>query len=169
MIAEPRRLLGAMAALAAAALLLALLLQHGWDMRPCAWCVLQRLVCLAIILVAGAGSLARVRAAWLGAGLIGVALSAAGLAAALHQHFVAARSDACGVSFAEKIIMAAGLHEIAPWLLMPDASCQEANLPWLGVPFALWGAALFTLCGAAAVGVTVTAWRGRRAAGGGRV
>lgn len=34
MIAEPRRLLGAMAALAAAALLLALLLQHGWDMRP---------------------------------------------------------------------------------------------------------------------------------------
>lgn len=169
MIAEPRRLLGAMAALAAAALLLALLLQHGWDMRPCAWCVLQRLACLAIVVVAGAGAAARARGVWLGAGLIGLALSVAGLAAALHQHLVAARSDACGVSLAEKIIMAGGLHEIAPWLFMPDASCQEANLPWLGVPFALWGAALFMLCGAAAVGVAVTAWRGRRVAGGGRI
>jgi disulfide bond formation protein DsbB len=156
---HPRRLLGAAAALAAAALALALLLQHGWDMRPCAWCVLQRLACLAFIAVALAGALASRPGAWLAAGVLGLGVAAAGLAAALHQHFVAARSDACGVSLAEKLIMAGSLHEIAPGLFMPDASCQEANVPWLGLPFALWGAALFTLLGLAAVLALRGAWR----------
>ena len=41
------------------ALIAALLLQHVWDMQPCPWCVLQRLIYLAIGLVCLAGALRR--------------------------------------------------------------------------------------------------------------
>jgi len=41
--------------------------------------------------------------------------------------------------------MATSLHEHLPWLMNPTAMCDEANQPLLGVPFAVWSIALFTL------------------------
>jgi disulfide bond formation protein DsbB len=140
-----RRPLAACALLALISLVAAVLLQHGLGMQPCAWCVLQRLFVLALLFVilpgalAGAGRVAQVAAA------AGGVLAAGGLGAALHQQFVAARSDACGLSLADRIIMAGRLHEIAPWLFMPTARCDEANAPLLGIPFALWSAGLFVV------------------------
>ena len=157
-----RRSLAACALLALVSLVAAVLLQHGAGMQPCAWCVLQRLIVLALLLVTLAG-------AWLGsartaqlAAATGVVLALAGLWAALHQQLVAARSDACGLSLADRVIMTGRLHEIAPWLFMPTARCDEANAPLLGIPFALWSAGVFVvsalLCGAAFVAV----WRAAR-------
>src|SRR5690606_8192885 len=68
-----------------------------------------------------------------------------GLAAAGYQHFVAAQSNACGFSWADRVIYDARLDESMPWLFKATASCSEANLPLLGVPFAIWSAALFAL------------------------
>ena len=133
-----------------ALLALALLLQHRFNMQPCSWCVLQRLVYLA---TGGACALAAwspggrwVRTA--GALLAGL-LSIGGLAAALQQHFVAARSSSCAMTLADRIVMQLSLHELAPWMFMPTAPCSEANLPLAGVPFALWSAAAFLLLAAA--------------------
>lgn len=134
---------GASAGLAAASVLAAVVLQHRFDMQPCAWCVLQRLAALAVVPVGIVGLLAGGRMARLLAALTGVLLSIAGLWAAGYQHLVAARTDACGLSLADRLIMALNLHDLAPWLFMPTARCDEANAPLLGVPFALWGAALF--------------------------
>ena len=160
-----RRPLAACALLAFVALVAAVVLQHGFDMQPCAWCVLQRLLVLLLLVATLIG-------AWVGAGLAALAAAASGalfaitgLWAALHQHFVAARTDACGLSLADRVIMAGHLHEIAPWLFMPMARCDEANAPLLGIPFALWSAGLFVasalLCAAALVAMQ-RAGRGRR-------
>ena len=131
------------------ALIAALLLQHVWDMQPCPWCVLQRLIYLAIGLVCLAGALRREMALRLTAVGAGLVLSLAGLWAALYQQLVAAQTDACGLSFADKLIMALHLHEVAPWMFVAYAPCDRANVPLLGIPFAIWSAALYVLLGLA--------------------
>jgi disulfide bond formation protein DsbB len=118
-------------------------------MQPCPWCVLQRLVYLAIGLVCLAGALRREMAVRMGAVVGGLVLSLAGLWAALYQQFVAAQSDSCGLTFADKLIMALHLHEVAPWMFVAYASCDRANVPLLGIPFAVWSAALYVLLGLA--------------------
>jgi disulfide bond formation protein DsbB len=117
-----------------------MLLQHIWDMQPCPWCVLQRLIYLAIGLVCLVGALRREMALRLSAVGAGLVLSLAGLWAALYQQLVAAQTDACGLTFADKLIMALHLHELAPWLFVAYASCDRANVPLLGIPFAIWSA-----------------------------
>ena len=157
-----RRPLAACALLALIALVAAVLLQHGLDMQPCAWCVLQRLIVLALLLVllpgawAGAGPVAQIAAA------TGSVVALGGGWAALYQQFVAARTDACGLSFADRIIMAGRLHEIAPWLFMPTARCDEANAPLLGIPFALWSAGLFVVSALLCAAAFVATWRAAR-------
>ena len=124
---------------------LALVLQHGFDIQPCAWCTLQRLIYLAIGLAALGAWLTRIRAAERLLVLLGIALSVSGMAAALYQQFVAAKSQSCVQSLADRIIKTPRLDEIAPWLFKATAFCDEANVPLLGVPFAFWSVALFAV------------------------
>lgn len=135
------------AAICLLALLIALLLQHVGSMQPCPWCVLQRLIYLGIGAACLAGGLMHPLRARLGAVVIGLVLALAGLWAALYQQFVASQSEACGLTLADRIIMALQLHELAPWLFVAYAPCDRANLPLLGIPFALWSAALFAVLG----------------------
>jgi disulfide bond formation protein DsbB len=162
-LAFPTRILAACAAGSVAALGLGLLLQHAFDKHPCAWCVLQRLVfvLIAVVCVLGA-SLARLRVAQIVAALAAEALATAGAASALYLHFVASRSDSCALSFADKVIMSLSLHEIAPWIFFADAPCNEANLPFLGVPFALWSLMGFLALGAGATVALVSLLRSSR-------
>ncbi len=148
-----------------ALLALALLLQHRFNMQPCSWCVLQRLVYLGV-------GVACVLAAWspgghwtrTGTTLLAGLMSLGGLAAALHQHFVAARSASCLMTLADRIVMQFSLHELAPWMFMPTAPCSEANLPLAGVPFALWSAAAFLLLAVVCAWVLWSGAAGRRRA-----
>lgn len=157
-------LLAAIALTAAAAVGLALVSQHRWDMQPCAWCVLQRLLFLLVGLACAAGAwVLRSRGPRLGAALLAEAFAAAGLAAALYQHLVASRSDSCVLTLADRIVMALSLHEIAPSMFLATASCAEANLPLLGIPFALWSATAFLLLGVA-LGLVLLSLLGRGAA-----
>ena len=88
-------LFAAVALLSFGAVVAALVSQHAYAMEPCPWCVLQRLIFLAIGVVALLGL------AWRGAAGsrfvagLGLLLALAGIAAALWQHFVAARSASC--------------------------------------------------------------------------
>lgn len=130
-------------------LALAITMQYGFGKQPCAWCVFQRLVFLAMAVVCGVGALlARARAAQIAAALLADLLATVGAAAALYLHFVASRSDSCALTLADQVIMALSLHEIAPWMFMAEAPCNLANPPFLGVPFALWAFAGFVLVGA---------------------
>lgn len=160
MTARPGLLLPALAAAAIAAVALALVSQHVYDMQPCPWCVLQRLVFVLIALVALAGwaaaALVRtprgrpsppVRAA----GVLLALLATAGIAAALWQHFVAAASTSCTLTMADRIVAATGLDQRFPEVFVAYASCAEAKVNLLGVPYEFWSGALFGLMGAAAL------------------
>jgi len=125
----------------------ALWTQHGLGMEPCPWCILQRLIIVLIVLVALLGLAWRGVAGTLLTGGLIVALSGAGMAAALWQHFVAAASDSCKTTLAERIISGLGLDGSLPEIFQPRASCAEAAAALLGVPYEFWSLALFVLLG----------------------
>jgi len=160
---QASRLFAAGAVASVAMLAIGLVLQHGFDKQPCAWCVLQRLVFVAIGIVCLLGALSsRLRGVQIGAALAADALAVAGAAAALYQHFVASLSDSCGVSLADKLIMTLSLHELAPWMFFADAPCNAANMPFLGVPFALWSLAGFLVLGSGALAALIVLLRPAR-------
>ena len=149
MSASPRRsaLLLGIAGLSLGAVGAALATQHLMGMEPCPWCILQRLIFVTIALAALLGLL-------LGrmfAGLLVLALIACGIAAALWQHFVAAASDSCNLTLAEKIISGLGLDGSLPEIFQPRASCADAAVKLLGVPYEFWSLALFVLTGVLAL------------------
>jgi len=134
------------AVLAIGAVGLALVTQHVFGMQPCAWCTFQRLIFLLVGVFAVAGWLARrSRAAVIAMSVLAGVAAAGGVWAALHQHFVASRSESCVFTFADRTLMNLRLDESLPWLFEATASCSEANSPLLGLPFALWSAALFVV------------------------
>jgi disulfide bond formation protein DsbB len=142
----PRRpLFVVIAVLCLAAVGMALLSQHAFDMQPCPWCVLQRLIFVAI------AALALLGAAWHSA--FGQRFSAAamlllglgGIAAALWQHFVAASSSSCDQTLADRIVSGLGLDGALPDIFQPRASCADAAVNLLGVPHEFWSLAMFAL------------------------
>lgn len=141
-----RRLLALCAFVSLGGVAVGLVLQHQFGMEPCAWCVVQRMF---YVLVGGfslaALALGGMPIAALGAMLLADLSATLGLASALFHQFVAARPGGCGITIADKFLMATSLHEHLPWLMNPTAMCDEANQPLLGVPFAVWSIALFTL------------------------
>ncbi len=146
----------ALAALCFAALAAALVSQHVYDMQPCPWCVLQRLVFVVI------GVIALATWAWprpLGArvGAAAMALLAiAGIAAALWQHFVAAASPSCKQTLADRIVSGIGLDGWLPEIFAARANCADAAVALGGLPYEFWSLALFALIAVVAIRL---AWR----------
>lgn len=139
------------AALAFGGVAAALVSQHVYDMQPCAWCVLQRLIFIVIGLVALAGLAWRTRRGARATSWAVLVLAACGVAAALWQHLVAASSESCRLTLAERIVYGLRLDALAPEVFFARASCAEASVSMLGVPYALWSLALFVLLGAIAL------------------
>jgi disulfide bond formation protein DsbB len=123
----------------------ALVSQHVYAMEPCAWCVLQRLIFAAIGAAALVGLLWPDRAGR-AAAAVALLLALTGLAAALWQHFVAAASASCNLTLADRIVSGLGLDGLLPDVFAARASCADAAVNLLGVPYAFWAAALFVLC-----------------------
>ncbi len=133
------------AATSLGAVALALVSQHMYGMQPCPWCVLQRLIFTAIALVAVLGIFWRGAAATLATAFTASLLASAGVAAALWQHFVAAATASCNQTLADKIINGLGLDGLLPDVFEPRASCADAAVNLLGLPYEYWSLALFVL------------------------
>lgn len=145
----------ASAVLSLAAVGAALLSQHRWDMQPCPWCVLQR---LAFVLIAAAGLATALSPSFFLSRLLALLralLALGGVAAAMWQHFVAAASESCNLTLADKILAWTTLDGLLPDVFQPRASCAEARVDLLGVPYEFWSAALFAL-------LALMAWRSVR-------
>jgi protein dithiol:quinone oxidoreductase len=129
-----------------AAVGMALVSQHVFDMQPCPWCVLQRVIALAIALACVLGLVWRgLFGRRVGASL-GLLLALSGIAAALWQHFKAAASASCNLTFADKIVSRwLGLDQLLPNVFEPRANCADAAVKLLGVPYDFWSLALFAL------------------------
>jgi protein dithiol:quinone oxidoreductase len=142
----PRPLLWAvMVLLPLAAVGAALVSQHVFDMQPCPWCVLQRLVFLAIAAVSLPALLlksATARRVLAGAGVL---LAGAGMAAALWQHFVSAASGSCKLTLADRIVAGLGLDGLWPEVFAAYASCADAAVKLLGVWYEFYSLGLFAL------------------------
>jgi protein dithiol:quinone oxidoreductase len=121
----------------------ALVTQHVFDMQPCPWCVLQRLIFIVIGIVALVGM---VWQSWLGRRLLPLlllALAGCGVAAALWQHFVAAASASCNLTLADRIVSGLHLDALMPWIFQATANCAEAAVDLAGIPYEFWSLALF--------------------------
>ena len=124
----------------------ALVSQHAFQMEPCAWCVLQRLIFVAIGVCALLGLAWRGAAGSRVAGTFALLLALAGIAAALWQHFVAAKSASCNLTLADRVVGAIQLDRLLPDVFEARASCADAAVNLFGVPYAMWAAAVFVVC-----------------------
>jgi protein dithiol:quinone oxidoreductase len=129
----------------------ALVSQHVFDMQPCPWCVLQRLIFVALAMVAVLGLLWRSRLGRRVASATGVVLAALGAAAALWQHAVAAKSASCNLTLADRIISGLQLDALLPHVFAATASCADAAVPLFGLPYEYWSLGLFGALGIALV------------------
>jgi protein dithiol:quinone oxidoreductase len=135
----------AIAALCFGAVVAALVTQHGFGMEPCPWCVLQRLIFVVI------GGVALLGLAWRSAlgqrvlPFVLLLLSGSGIAAALWQHFVAAASASCNLTLADRIVSGLRLDTLLPDVFQATATCADAAVDLLGVPYELWSLALFVV------------------------
>lgn len=142
----------------AASVGLALYAQHHFNMQPCPWCILQRLLFVALAVLCLLGALLP---PGLRRGIAGLALpvSAAGAVAALWQHFVAAKTQSCALTLADRIVSATGLDLRFPEVFEVRATCADAAVSVLGVPFEFWSLALFALTGLVLVLTVLTPTR----------
>ena len=148
---RPTAVLLLIAGASLAAIGAALVSQHVFDMQPCPWCVLQRAVFAAIALVALVGALLRQRLVQAGALLATELLATAGAAAALWQHFVAKSSSSCNLTLADRIVSGLQLDALAPEVFAPRASCADAAVDLLGLPYEFWSLGLFAALSATAI------------------
>jgi protein dithiol:quinone oxidoreductase len=140
------RLFAAVGAVCLAAVGAALVSQHVFDMQPCPWCVLQRVIYLAIALASLLGLAWRSASGRIAASALGLLLALCGVAAALWQHFQAAASASCNLTLADKIISRwLQLDSLAPEVFSPRASCADAAVNLLGVPYDFWSLGIFVI------------------------
>ena len=127
----------------------ALVSQHMFDMQPCPWCVLQRVIFVLLALAALLGLLWRSMSGLRVAATLGIVLAALGAAAALWQHLVAAKSASCNLTLADRIVSGLQLDALLPQVFAATASCADAAVSLFGLPYEYWSLGLFGALGIA--------------------
>ncbi|WP_119354428.1 disulfide bond formation protein B [Azohydromonas sediminis] len=145
------RTFAAGALLATGAVAAALVSQHVYDMQPCPWCVLQRLIFVAIAAACGIGLLWRAATGRTVAATLALALALSGVAAALYQNRVAAKTESCAFTFPERFIAALRLDAWLPDVFQARASCIDAAVDLWGVPYEFYSLALYAAIAAGAL------------------
>jgi disulfide bond formation protein DsbB len=148
-------LLASIILLSLAAVAAALFTQHGMDMMPCAWCVLQRLIFVAMAAAALLGLLLPGRLGTRIGAMLALLLAGCGIAAALWLHFVASASTSCAMSLADRVMGATGLDSRWPEVFAAYASCGDAKVTLLGLAYEFWSLGLFALLGLMALRVVI--------------
>ena len=159
---SPRQVAAALVVLPLAAVGAALYTQYAWDMQPCPWCVLQRVVFLAIALAALPALLFGTAWARRVSGSLGALLAVGGAAAALWQHFVAASSSSCALTWAGRFMSSSGLDGLLPQVFGAYASCADAKVSLIGVPYEFYSLALFLVLAGSSAMLLMSGRRGPR-------
>jgi disulfide bond formation protein DsbB len=131
---------------ALAAIAVALISQYGFGLQPCPWCVFQRLLLVAIAIVGAIGLPRRMNRYRFIVGAPVLILALLGVAAAAWQHFVAAKSNACELTLAYKIVaMDLHLDQFLPSVFEARATCADAAVNLLGIPYDFWSLGVFAV------------------------
>ena len=67
--------------------------------------------------------------------------------------FVAAKSASCNLTLADRIMSATQLDRLLPDVFEARASCADAAVSLLGVPYAIWAALAFVVCAIVLLGI----------------
>jgi disulfide bond formation protein DsbB len=129
----------------------ALVSQYAYGMQPCPWCVLERLLFVAIGVFALLGLVWRGALGTRVAAAFASVLALAGFAAAMWQHFVAAKSTSCNLTLADRIMTATQLDQLVPSVFESRVSCADAAVTLAGIPYDFLAGALFALVAIAMV------------------
>ncbi|MEO5686745.1 MAG: disulfide bond formation protein B [Burkholderiaceae bacterium] len=130
--------------LALGSVALAVLAQYAFDMQPCPWCVLQRFIYIVVGLLALLGTVlsSTARRVAIGLALLG---ALCGIASALWQQLAAVNENSCDLNLAERITTGLHLDRILPQLFIAYASCADAAVSVLHIPFAVWSCAMYVI------------------------
>jgi protein dithiol:quinone oxidoreductase len=141
---QPKVLLWILLAASLGALAAALTSQYIFAMQPCPWCILQRLVCVLVAIACAFGLAGDSALAHRLAGATVMLLALTGIGAALWQHFAAAKTDACVLTLADRILSQyTHLDRWLPSVFAVRATCAQAEVTVLGLPYVFWSLGLF--------------------------
>ncbi len=118
----------------------ALFHKHFQNIEPCAWCVLQRLYFVSILLCSILGFKKGLKNASVYATVV---VSLIGIGTAIYQIFWANSSESCNLSIAEKFMNFTQLNQIIPSVFESYALCSESNISLIGLPYAAWSLITF--------------------------
>ena len=123
---------------------IAALAQYAFDMQPCPWCVLQRFIYIVIGVLALIGAVLSntPRRITIGLALVG---TLCGIASALYQQLAAVNENSCDLSLAERITVGLHLDRLLPQLFIAYASCADAAVSVLHIPFAVWSCIMYVI------------------------
>lgn len=138
-------ILWGMAVLSLAAVGIAVYTQVAFDWRPCPWCILQRIIFVAIAIVCIVAALLRGVASRMAPLIVALVLALLGVASTLWQHFVAAKSASCSLTLADKIIAALHVDDVLPSVFAVTGMCADAAVSLLNVPLEFWSLALYAV------------------------
>lgn len=122
----------------------ALVSQHVFAMEPCPYCVLQRVIFLAVAIACLIALMLPNPGGRRTATGLGLLLAISGIVTAVYQHFVAAATASCNLTLADKIVGGMHLDSLLPDVFSARASCADAAVNLLGVPYDFWSLALFS-------------------------
>jgi disulfide bond formation protein DsbB len=139
-----------------AGLAAALTSQYMFAMQPCPWCILQRLICVLIAIACAVGLVSDSALGHRFAAGTALLLALSGIAAALWQHFEAAKTDACMLTLADRILSVyTHLDRWLPSVFAVRASCAQAEVAVLGLPYEFWSLGLFAAMTVASARIVV--------------
>ncbi len=133
---------------------IALVSQHYFDMQPCPWCIVQRMLFSLIGFVALLGAVwphRRARRPHFLATLVISFLAVLGAASAFWQQVFAAKSSSCHRTAADIIVGFTQLDVVLPEIFQARASCADASVSVLGVPYAIWSLIAFVIVASVAL------------------
>lgn len=108
--------------LSSLAIIGALVAQYFFNLLPCAWCSLQRLVYLLILILSLIYFVSKFKKSTLfSVGLLGVF----GFSCSMYQYFIAQNSDTCDLSVAEQIINFLSLQTLFPKMFAILSMCSS--------------------------------------------
>ena len=127
----------------------ALYLQHAYNLDPCPWCIVQRMIFILIGMIALTGALHRPHAFGVTAyaTVIGL-LSMSGIAAATYHIYLQsdpARAAKCAGSMVERLLDLTGLGSIIPPLFQYDGPCTLKPWAMLGLSIPEWSLVAYVM------------------------
>lgn len=133
----------------------ALISQHVFDMKPCSWCIVQRLIFFVIGIVSFVGYYVRSDVLSRIIAIIISILSIFGILAAYMQKVSYSESLSCMTTPADTIISSTGFDSSIPWLFSVYSSCADDPVFLFGVEYFVWSLSLFIILAVIAISAAI--------------